>query len=651
MKTNIVKLSVATAMLLSSGAYAAKIIGVVAGTPHEDTTLPKQYGFGGWNLGNVNVKITNLDYNETTGTFNSDGTYEPMAVGDSFESEILSTDDNTTVMGRLHGKDWPVGEPAGIKVVNDDNGTVKSQKSPNCIMTTSYLDEVDSGTGLSGYLNIYDTNPEGNAVPTVCSSPFQSHKRFKINMQPASVAVVDETTRYGQPIDLVFNLDDTDTETTRRYQVFSKLNNYTGKRLDGYKIQLLDGNGAVITPESSADIRFSLDISPKESDESGYQAVFAHGLWGAPDKHFDENGFFDSERAGFYQEGNGTQELIGGPDKLAGNYADIFGVWLHSGLAPTGIFFDDDNDPLTDAELVAFWGDPKNTGTNAWRKGKDYELSDGDQSWAELTPEELLAWAINPLYSQGVIEDTLNLGPNYVVEVGDKSTIGETFTIRITPRVAVDQSEPSYVADPAPEEYNSTSEGTIVMAFQEDLTSTTANVKSVAIADYSAKITSSTSATLNSLGDILVGVADSDLNQDPNIEENITIDVKSDHGETEEVVLTETGANTGVFAGTLQAIRSDGAITNDDGKFLLNKNTKLNATYVDDQYGAPDINETLEAELSIVLLAEPTTDSTVLDPSSGGGCTYNPNSKNFDMSFLLMMALGLLYPFRRRFIK
>ena len=37
--------------------------------------------------------------------------------------------------------------------------------------------------------------------------------------------------------------------------------------------------------------------------------------------------------------------------------------------------------------------------------------------------------------------------------------------------------------------------------------------------------------------------------------------------------------------------------------------------------------------------------------SSGGGCTYNPNSKNFDMTFLLMMALGLFYPFRRRFIK
>ncbi|NOR55602.1 MAG: JDVT-CTERM domain-containing protein [Sulfurovum sp.] len=37
--------------------------------------------------------------------------------------------------------------------------------------------------------------------------------------------------------------------------------------------------------------------------------------------------------------------------------------------------------------------------------------------------------------------------------------------------------------------------------------------------------------------------------------------------------------------------------------------------------------------------------------TGGGGCTYNPNSNSFDMTFLFMMALGLLYPFRRKFLK
>jgi len=47
------------------------------------------------------------------------------------------------------------------------------------------------------------------------------------------------------------------------------------------------------------------------------------------------------------------------------------------------------------------------------------------------------------------------------------------------------------------------------------------------------------------------------------------------------------------------------------------------------------------------------TDDNATDDNTGGGggCTYNPNSKNFDMTFLLMVGLGLLYPFRRRFVK
>lgn len=37
--------------------------------------------------------------------------------------------------------------------------------------------------------------------------------------------------------------------------------------------------------------------------------------------------------------------------------------------------------------------------------------------------------------------------------------------------------------------------------------------------------------------------------------------------------------------------------------------------------------------------------------SSGGGCTYNPDNKKFDMMMLIMLALSLLYPWRRKFIK
>lgn len=156
MKMNVyskgVGLSLITAVLLGSSAYAGKIIGVHADAPYVLTTpLPTQHGFGGWSLDNVNVKITDLDYVEIGKTFYSNGTYDPMVISDSFESEIL--DAEGTIVGKLHGKNWPVGEPAGIKVVHDDN-TTQSGKYPNCILTTSYLDAEDSDTNESGYLNI-----------------------------------------------------------------------------------------------------------------------------------------------------------------------------------------------------------------------------------------------------------------------------------------------------------------------------------------------------------------------------------------------------------------------------------------------------------------------------------------------------------------
>lgn len=41
----------------------------------------------------------------------------------------------------------------------------------------------------------------------------------------------------------------------------------------------------------------------------------------------------------------------------------------------------------------------------------------------------------------------------------------------------------------------------------------------------------------------------------------------------------------------------------------------------------------------------------VASSSDGGSCSYNPASKSIDMTILLMLAVGLIYPFRRRFLK
>ncbi len=646
-RNKILGMSVTAAMLLGSSAYAGKIIGVTAGTIWDHPS--QQYGFGGWNLDNVAVNITSdSDFNDVIypdidgDMVNTNGIYPEMNETMSFESviynitqydPILGNTRGTTVMGLLHGKDWPVGEPAGIKVVNDDTGTKKSGKSPNCIMTTSYLDEVDTGTGVSGYLDIF--NEGGTPVPTVCSSPFQSHKRFKVNMQPAMVDGIAPGVdgAYGYPFELVFNLDTADTNATaRRYQVFSKINNYTGVRLDGYKIELLDENGTKITDTNK--INFSLDLTTKESseDESGYEAVFAHGLWGPKDDpvrvppHFEENGFFEEVRAGFVQEGNNTTELRGGTTTLGtlgSNYVDLFGIWLPSIWAPYGIFFDDDNDPTTDAELVAFWGTEPNALPDTeptWHYGKDYDLSDGDQSWEEPTLEVLHNWMADPLYQVGKIEDTLNLGLNYVVEVGLNSTIGKTFTIRITPHIApeANQTAPSYIDAQGeyimpPTDYNGTVP--ILKISPSPYFNLGANL-SVGIAD-----TNVTDATDNAIDEVIVTLTAS-------------------NGDEENLTLTETDVNSSIFMGTIGTDEENVGVQ--DGNINV-----VNGTVVTVSYKGLTATTTATDGTTVTKV----TDS-VLDPSSGGGgCTYNPNSKHFDMMFLVMMALGLLYPFRRRFLK
>ncbi|UPT76567.1 choice-of-anchor F family protein [Sulfurovum sp. XGS-02] len=623
-KNKILGMSAAAAMLLSSSAYAGKII---TDTDTQGWNELTQYGFGGWNLENVVVNITsdqnfsNIIYGDIfPDPTSTDGSYPTMDDTMSFES-IISVGGEER--GKLHGKDWPVGEPTGIKIINGDLNT-HNGKPENCIMTTSYLAAEDNG-GINGYLD------SDTPAPTTCSSPFQTHKRFKVNMTENTVVDHNTTTGYGKPVELVFNLDPTDESTENtRYQVFQKINNYTGKRLEGYKIEVLDENGTV-KPD---DLTLSIGLleNPKATGDVNIwdvedMANFSHGLWGPktyeePEPHFPTDGFFDSKRAGFVvaESGHGTPELVGGPDTLGSNYEALFGMWLPSKWQPIGIFFDDDNDPTTDAELVAFWGTVPNApeGTApAWHKGKDY-VNDAN-SWAEPSPEELLTWMTDPLYAQGNIEDTLNLGLNYIVNVGKNSNIGDTFTIRITPRVAADQTAPNYIMD---------DNVTYIMP-STDYNGTDTHLV-ISPAPY-----------FNLDTNLSVGVADTNVTgaTDSVIDEVIVV-LTASNGDEENLTLTETDVNSSIYVGTI-ATDTNTVATQDTIVNVVN-GTVVTATYK---------GLTAETTATDGIVTPPVTDPDLVPSSGGGGCTYNPDSKHFDMMFLVMMALGLFYPFRRRFIK
>ncbi len=615
-KNKILDMSVAAAMLLGSSAYAGKIIGANPPSAPLEPNLSQQFGFGGWDFGNVDVRIVNINDFSTPlpGTIfdTTDGTYTSMDYNQSFES-VIKEIGSAEERGLLHGKNWPVGEPAGIKIINDDSDT-KNGKPENCIMTTSYLDTEDNPFKVYGYLD-GDT-----PTPTVCSSSFQTHKRFKINMLPTTVANLDAE-RYGQPVDLVFKLVGGDT-TTERYQVFQKINNYTGLRLDGYKIEVLDGSG---NPNNALTLSIGLLENPKSTGAINIwdvedMANFSHGLWGpqtyeVPVPHFPTDGFFDLKRAGFVVDpsGHNTNTLVGGPTTLGSNYVDLFGIWLHSTWAPKGIFFDDDNDPTTDAELIAFWGTVPNAPRGTlpeWHKGQA-------TGWAVPTAEELLTWHTDPLYSMDVVEDTLNLGLNYIVNVGDNTQIAtSTFIVRITPRVAEDQTPPNYVDDNLnyimpPTDYNGTDPLLII----------------------------SPAPLFNLNADLSVGVADPALNNDDKTIEDTVIVITTTSGDEENLTLTETDVNSSIFVGTIGSDTNAVEVQNE----TINV---VNGTVVTATYGA------LTAKTTATDITTTDGTTTTLDPSSGGGgCTYNPDSKKFDMGFLLMMALGLLYPIRRRFIK
>lgn len=491
---------------LAGSAYAGKITSVpsASGAP----------GFGGWNLGNVQVLL-----NGTGSTFNPlTGAYSFAADSDyTYQANVF--DRIGTRTGIALAKDWPVGEPAGIKIVNDDPGA-KQGKPANCIMATSYLKD--------HYLDSVDPKQ------VICSSPFQTHKRFKVAMLPSTV-----DSQGAESVDLVFNVGPEAGERT--YEIFQKINNWTGKRLAGFKVEVGFGVGDAFRSASVAGVPLAnLNIAvPSDLWSPTQLATFSAGLFGPLDKHTGEVGFFDPKtRAGFYidQYVESVQPLtdtLTATRPLPSDYANVpagagaaahqFGPWLPNSMLPTGIFFDDDGNPDTDAALVAWYGYNPATGGMGWMRG-------ARESFAAIAAAEIQAMGANLSYTSDVIDDLVNVGLNYVVRIGDvatfPSTANNTFTIRVTPTADTSGSPaPMFVGvQPNPLLVYTSSVGTVRLDPQPTF----------------------------AIGGVLTArVGDKDLNTDPLVAETVVVNIATSNGMAGTLTLVEQGPNRGVFAAIL----------------------------------------------------------------------------------------------------
>ena len=523
-------------------------------------------GFGGWNLDNVEVTLNG------SGSFfdEANGYYWFSADSDhTYYSEV--SDSNTAIVtGLVLAKDWPVGEPPGIKVIHDDAG-VKPPSPVNCIIATSYLD--------GHFLDSEDPQQ----VP--CSGPFQSHKRYKVAMLPATV---EGPTEKG--IDLVFNVED--EPGARDYQVFQKINNWTNQRLEGFTIQVGFGVGDNFVPASQQSgvgaANLSLSVPEEVWDRVSQLANFSTGLFGPADVQHDRPpGYFDPDtRAGFtiveYPIAPGLTDTLTSGAPLGSDYANLpndsgdvanqFGPWLPNNMLPQGIFWDDDGNPATDAQLVAWYGYNSEADGLTWMTG----AADG---FSQVPAQTVIDWGADLTYTMGVIDDLVNVGLSYIVTVGDVTTYpGNSFTLRVTPKKDTSGTGAPTFKDVVPDPI-------------------------VVFSDSAGVVEISASPVFEIGSSLTARVGDSDLNLDDTVAEEV--DVLVSLGAISEgaiglpLTLVEQGANRGVFAASLPEWWSN-----------LPEGYVVTVTYIDANDGSGNSNvEKTASTIAVTDLEAPDWDS------------------------------------------
>jgi hypothetical protein len=326
------------------------------------------------------------------------------------------------VTGTSEVYDRPVGEAGAIT-----NGTIVFTPPESRTPGIKVQPEIYADTGANSSLVFDGCLMTSNPLAT-CTSEFQSGKRIKQQMTGTG------------PVDLVFDVDNTETELSF-YQVFGRLINVTGQALSGLSVELGTGVGSGFTAFTGDDapVTFSFDFTaqPNSSMKSS-TSQFPFGLFGDADDspNFLLDGFFSSARTGFDIIQTATKLVS---DGYYGEYFALFDDWNDQEDVPQGLFWDFDNNADTDALLMAW-----QIGDDLWELRRTVgETCVGLECAFGVTPESyetgsfadilaLLTNADDPwldLFAPGAIEDLANLNLNYALALGDFGNLS-SFTLR-----------------------------------------------------------------------------------------------------------------------------------------------------------------------------------------------------------------------------
>lgn len=227
------------------------------------------------------------------------------------------------------------------------------------------------------------------------------------------------------------------------YFSFGKVSNFTGARINGYTVELLDADGnsmGELAPEDA--VLFNLDAT-----DVGLGARLTDGLFGAGGQE-GNIGFISEDRAGLSSVKTTDTLDFGGISNA--EHLEYFGdSILDNSMVPDGIFWDDNDNPDDEGALVAW----NNVGGGGWTYGNLDTAANIDARLSELAaslgvtvaelgytagglvPEAIVAAAeANHLFEVEIIEDLRNANLNYTITVG--TVDGGEVTIRITPKFA-----------------------------------------------------------------------------------------------------------------------------------------------------------------------------------------------------------------------